>query len=144
MKSTITGIDIQRTDFIENLYKKIKKQTAAAIAKHDQLCKLAASYMGDGCSEEECAELLIMDANITREAAIAYINMAHAEETTTSDGLQAYSFKFEDSSGNIWSSYDIGKTVYASNHNEASEKAEEIILSETNIEPERIFSVRPL
>jgi len=143
MKSAVTGIDVQRADFVENLYKQIRKQTEVVIAKHDKLCRLAASYLTDGCTPSECIELLILDGKITREAAHGYIAMAQSEGliADSSDGLGEYSFKFEDANGQIWSSYDIGKTVHASSQTEASEKAEEIVLTETNLEPERIFSV---
>jgi hypothetical protein len=69
--------------------------------------------------------------------------MAQSEGLVAQSSVNSneYSFKFEDSEGKIWSSYDIGKTVYASNETEAGEKAEEILLAETNLQPERIFSI---
>jgi hypothetical protein len=126
MKKIATGIDIQRDDFVNSLYSNLKKKTVKAIQNHEKLIALAASYTEDGLVQSECIELLMIDGNISREAAEAYVNMVKTS-SYENDGLFEYSFQFEDSRGNIISSFDIGKTVKASSDDNAMIRAEEIM-----------------
>lgn len=139
-QSSLTGRENQRADFVDSLYKNLHKKTEAAIDKHNKLFALASTYLADGLDPQECAELIIIENSISREAANAYVNMAQSENTDDS-GLSEYSFQFEDVHGKIFCSYDIGRVVRASSNEEAWEKAEEMIFSDLSIEPDRIISV---
>lgn len=140
MKNISTGRDVQRTAFVENLYSTLKKKTASFIEEHNKMARIAKSYMNDGLEDSECAELLMIDCNLSREAAESYVNMAK-NSSVEEDGLQEYSFQFEDAYGKVWSSYEIGKTIKAASKEEAWDKAEEVIMSETSMEPEKIINV---
>jgi len=140
MKSLSTGRENQRTDFVDSLYKSLKIKVQAAVGKHNRLSVLASTFLSDGLDPQECVELLIIEGNISREAATAYINMAQAQSPVTENGDE-YSFQFEDSHGKIWSSHDIGITVYASSDDEAWEKAEETIFTNLSIDPDKVIGV---
>lgn len=139
MKRQNTGRDIQRKDFVETLYKSLKKQAIQAVASQQKWIKLASEYLQDGMERDECVELLVIDG-LSREAANGYVNMAN---DNGGDGSE-YTFQFEDTGGRIWSSVELGKVVTASSDADAWRKAEEILFSEVNLsdcEPERIISV---
>lgn len=141
MTTPLTTRDIQRTTFVESLYKSLNKQAAEALEDQKKFIILANSYISDGLEESECIELLMIDG-LSREAAESYTLMVTSEETPCQkDNLPEYSFQFEDERGKIWSSYDIGKTVKAANESEAMEKAEELLCSESNVELNKILLV---
>ena len=52
-----------------------------------------------------------------------------------------YSFLFEDVYGKTWSSFDINKTLRASNDEDAWVKAEELMDQEISIESDKIISI---
>lgn len=141
MKVSTTNRENQRTDFVESLYKNLRKKTEAAINKHNKLCVLASAYLSDGLDPQECVELLIIEGNLTREAANAYVNMAQAEQPETDDVGEEYSFQFEDIHGKIWSSHDVGITVKASSETEAWEKAENFIFTNSSTDLDKVISV---
>lgn len=126
MKKTSTGRDVQRASFVSSLYNSLKKKTAKAIDQHEKMIALATSYSDDGLSDLDSIELLMIDGDITREAAESYIDMI---KKTSSDveGMDEYFFQFEDSKGNVVSSFDIGRTVLASCEDDARVKAEESV-----------------
>lgn len=142
MKKIATGMDTQREDFINSLYSNLKKKTVKAIQNHENLISLASSYAQDGLVESECIELLMIDGGISREAAEAYINMVKTS-SDENDGLYEYSFQFEDSRGNIISSFDIGKTVKASSDDNAMVRAEEIMqeIDADEVEIKNVFRI---
>jgi len=140
MKVFATGREAQRTAFVDSLYKSLRKKTEEAIEKHNKIAVTASTYLNDGLDPQECIELLMIEGNISREAASSYVNMAQAE-TKVSTGQNEYSFVFEDVYGKVWSSHDIGKTITASSTEEAWEKAEEMVFSNPSVEPEKIVSV---
>jgi len=135
-----TSRDVQRATFVESLHNSLKKQAAEAIADHKRFIILANSYIQDNLEEAECIELLMIDG-LTREAAESFTSMALTQEEAKEERLPQYNFRFEDVFGRIWSSCDIGKTIEASNDNEAWEKAEELLASETDVEFQKILSV---
>lgn len=140
MKKNVTGREIQRVDFVESLYKNLKKQTRQAEAMQERWIKMASIYIDDGMTEEECAELLIIDG-LNREAARGYAEMA-VSNLNGECGEFEYSFQFEDIDGRVWSSSDLGKIVKASSDQEAWTKAEDVIFSDIyECEPERLVSV---
>lgn len=141
MKGLATGRENQRADFVDSLYKSLKQKAKAAYGKHNKLCVLASVYLSDGLDPQECAELLIIEGNISRDAANAYISMAQAQQPEIDEGSGEYSFQFEDIHGKVWSSHDVGITVKASSDDEAWEKAEEIIFTNSSVEPDKIVSV---
>jgi hypothetical protein len=140
-KVTSTGRENQRVDFVDSLYKSLKKKAEVAYNKHNKLCALSSVYLSDGLDPQECAELLIIEGNISREAANAYISMAQAKQPEINEDGGEYSFQFEDIHGKVWSSHDIGMTVRASSDDEAWEKAEEVIFINSGIEPDKVVSV---
>jgi hypothetical protein len=125
MNKPSTNRDMQRLTFVESLHSSLKKQTVKAILDHNKFISLASNYVEDGLDDNECIELLMIDG-ITREAAEGYVLMAQSNKEEVSDS-QEYSFQFEDEYGKIWSSYDIGKTINASDDNDAWIKAEEML-----------------
>ena len=139
MKNSSTTEDLIRLSFVESLYKQLRQQTKSAIQDHDRLVAKANIYLEDGLSPSECSELLVIDG-ISRESAESYIQLAQSN-IPSSEGRHEYSFQFEDAYGKVWSSYDINHAVYASSDQEAWERAEEVMLKDPSIEPERIVSV---
>ena len=134
-----TTRDIQRVTFIESLHNSLRQQASKAIEEQNKFVALASSYIEDGLEEDECIELLMIDG-LSREAAESYTSRVLSEEPVK-DGLNEYSFQFEDTYGKMWSSYDIGRTVRASNESEAIEKADELLCSSSDIEVNKILSV---
>jgi len=125
MTRPLTSRDIQRVTFVESLYNSMKKQASKAIADHNRFVVLATSYIDDGLKESECVELLMIDG-LGREAAESYATMALSHEEAREEQLPQYNFRFEEN-GKIWSSYDIGSVVEASNDDGAWEKAQDLL-----------------
>ena len=134
-----TTRDIQRATFIESLHTTLKKQASQAIEDQKKFLTIASSYMEDGLEEDECIELLMIDG-LSREAAESYASIVVSEEVIA-DNLEEYSFQFEDAYGKVWSSFDIGRTVKASDDNDAIEKADAFLCTASNIEHNKILSV---
>ena len=126
MSKPSTSRDMQRATFVESLHNSLKKQAFKAIQEQKKFAALAKSYIEDGLEEREGMELLMIDG-LSREAAESYISMALSHKEASKDTEGEYSFKFEDSSGRILCSYDIGKTIHASTDEEAWEQAEQIM-----------------
>ena len=135
-----TNMDMQRATFVESLHNSLKKQASKAIAEHNKFITLAASYVEDGLDESEAIELLMIDG-LSREASESYISMALSKEGSMQDDLQEYSFQFEDVTGRVYSSFDVGKTIRAASEEDAWSKALESLDNESGIDPERILSV---
>ena len=140
MKGLSTGRENQRTDFVDSLYKNLKQKAKAAVVKHNKLSAMASAYLTDGLDSQECVELLMIEGNVSRDAAYAYVNMAEAQHSVREEGNE-YSFQFEDIHGKIWSSHDMGIIVRASSDDEAWEKAEEIIFTNLSVDPDKVVSV---
>jgi hypothetical protein len=139
MNRHTTGRDLQRTDFIENLYKSLNKKTQQALASRDKWIKQATQYIQDGMAMEESVELLMIDG-LSRQAATGYIEMVMEE-----NGNEEYSFQFEDSFGRVLTSSDLGKFITASSEDDAWAKAEEYIFTEAEeYNPEKIISVNKI
>ena len=147
MKQIATGygMQAQSRDFVDNLYKNMKKKAATVLAEHNNIIALARAYIDDGLEPNECVELLMIESNISREAAANFLETVQSERTDEA-GLDEYSFRFEDIHGKTWSSYDVGSIVKASSKEDAWLKAEEMIdvVSSKNIEAERILSVEKI
>lgn len=128
MKNPQTGRDTQRTAFVESLYNNLRKQTKVAVENHQKIVSLARNYLQDGLTPTECAELLMIDSGLSRTASENYVATASngGQDTETGEEVE-YSFQFEDSHGNILSSFDVGKIVTASSYNEAMEKADTLM-----------------
>jgi len=133
-------MDLQRATFVESLYSSLKKQAAKEIEDHDRLGTLASSYLADGLEESECVELLMIDG-LHRDSAESYTALAMSNAPIDDAGLSEYTFQFEDSSGKLWSSFDIGKTVQASSTEDAWTRTEEMLFSHPDFETERIITV---
>lgn len=143
MSKNATARDLQRNDFIENLYRSLNKKTQQALASRQKWIKMANQYTEDGMDKEECVELLMIDG-LSREAASAYIDMA-IENSESGEPDSEYSFQFEDSFGRIWSSSDLGKFIKASCDDEAWSKSEEFVFSEAEgYNPEKLISVNKI
>lgn len=139
MKKNQTSRELQRAEFVDNLYRKLRRQTQAALDVSHKWTKLASSYIQDGMDTEEAVELLMIDG-LTADAARGYIHIA--QNSDADSDCDEYTFQFEDTYGKIWNSFDLGKVVTASSDQEAWKKAESIIFSEINdCEPEKIISV---
>ena len=139
MTRPLTDREIQRVTFVESLYNSLKKQAAEAIGEQGKFVVLASSYRKDGLEDSECIELLMIDG-LSREAAESYVSMIDTGVPEVGGGFE-YSFQFEDADGKRWSSYDINHAIFASSNEEAWEKAEEVMLADPSIEPERIVSI---
>ena len=135
-----TGRDIQRVTFVDNLYAQLRLQTASAIADRDRLVHLAESYVMDGLNDDECAELMMIETEVSRETAESFVELSHSQLPIVESGSE-YSFQFSDIYGKVWSSNDIGRTVFANSHDEAVEKAEALVFDSKDVEPEKILSV---
>ena len=142
MKTTITSNEIQRNDFIKNLYEQIKVTTKKEIAEHERFASIANHYMEDGLEPEECVELLIVDG-LDRDAAAQYVDMAF-DCKEASEALDDYTFTFEDSRGRVWSSCDVNIIIKASCEDDAWQQAEDMITSSDNLEIESVISVEKM
>jgi hypothetical protein len=139
MKISSTNEDLSRSQFVQGLYKSLKKQTEIALSDHKKWMEKTAGFIQDGLDNEECEELLVIEG-LSRKVAKSYVEMVQSD-VEKEEGLNEYSFQFEDVNGKVWSAYDIGRVIYASTDDEAWEKAEETIFENSAIEPERIISV---
>ena len=139
MKIHSTNEDLSRSQFVQSLYKSLHQQTANAISVHKKWLKKASGFIQDGLDDGECEELLVIEG-LPRKFAKNYVDMVQSN-SGKSEGLNEYIFQFEDGFGRIYSSYDIGKKIYASTEEEAWEKAESIISENSAIELEKILSV---
>jgi len=139
MKNQSTNRDVQRVSFVESLHATLQKQSAKTLADHDKFITLAKSYVDDGLNESESVELLMIDG-LSREASENYVSLAHYD-ANEEDCLHEYSFQFEDDYGRIWSSYDINKTVKASNDSEAMTKAQDVSDPDQDIYTAKVISV---
>jgi len=139
MKNHSTNRDIQRVSFVESLHASLQKQSSKVLEDHERLTTIDKSYVEDGLNESESIELLMIDG-LSREAAENYISLASCEHEESKD-LFEYSFQFEDDYGRIWSSYDINKTVRASNDEEALKMAQELSDPDVDIYPSKIISI---
>lgn len=140
MSRPSTSMDMQRATFVESLHNSLKKQATQAIADHKRFIALASSYIEDGLDDKECVELLMIDG-LSREASESYISMVQSNKEENSNDLSEYSFQFEDDNGMILSSFDIGKTIRASDDDEAWTRAEELLSSESGVENQKLLSV---
>ena len=138
MKSQLTARELQRHEFIESLHTTLRRQTKQAIAGHEHFVHLAKAYLSDGLDPSECAELLIIDG-VDREAASSYVDMV-TDESEEQNGSE-YSFSFEDSHGRIWSSFEVGKVIYASNDDDAWQQAECLMDDDPELEIDKVIAV---
>ena len=137
--SRTSNRDMQRATFIESLHSSLKKQASKALSDHKKMITIAETYIKDGLEDEECIELLMIDG-LSREAAESYTSAAVSQNNIPENENPEYSFQFEDEHGRVLSSYDVGKTIYASNDDEAWEKAEEA-LNSCDLESQKLISV---
>lgn len=140
MSRPSTSRDVQRVTFVESLHNSLKKQATKAIVEHKKFIALASSYLADGLEEKECVELLMIDG-LSRDASESYVSMVQSNKEEKHDDLVEYSFQFEDNRGAVWSSYDIGRTIKASDDDDAWTKAEEILSTESSVENQKLLSV---
>jgi len=140
MSRPSTSRDVQRVTFVESLHNSLKKQATKALAEQKKFISIASSYVNDGLEESECIELLMIDG-LSREAAESYTAMAMNKESEARNELSEYSFQFEDVDGKILSSYDIGKTIKASNEEEAWAQAEAFLYDESDVEPHKLLNI---
>jgi hypothetical protein len=140
-----TNRDIQRTTFVESLYNGLRQQTADAFQDQGRYIALASSYLEDGLDEGECAELLMIDG-LSRNSSESYIAMAVNNQIESVDeaDMEEFTFQFEDLSGKIWSSHEIGKTIRAASEEDAWNKAEESVYSDEMLEADRIIAVQKI
>jgi len=142
MKSTSTGREIQRSEFVDSLYNNLRRKTAEKIENHKQLIAMASSYIKDGLEEPECIELLMIENGLSREAAAGYVSMV--KEMGIDDSQNRYSFQFEDVAGKVWSSHDIGRIIVAYSDTDAWEKAEEIVESNPDMEGYTVIAINKM
>lgn len=140
MSRVSTNMDFQRATFVESLHNSLKKQASTAIAEHKRFIALASTYIKDGLDSKECVELLMIDG-LAREAAEGYVSMVQSNREEAPDNLEEYTFQFEDNSGVILSSFDIGKTIRASDDDDAWSKAEEFLSNESSVDIQKLLSV---
>lgn len=158
----------QRTYFVNRLYNEMKKQDQKVKGEFEKLASLAKEYIADGLSEKEAIELLVVDG-ICREAASSYLEMAKDNiqdeiskkagsdyynndlDEEYSSGLMDgeeignhYSFIFQDSYGNTFSSYDIDEVITANSKKEALKIASSFIGDENPYEIEKIISIEKI
>lgn len=138
MKRQLTARDLQRNDFIENLYGSLRRQAEDTLEGRDEIRRTASEYVADGLDPAECIELLIIDG-VDREAAKCYVEDALSEDTYGEES--DYAFSFEDVGGRIWSSYEVGQVITASSDEEAWQKAEALMDTCHSLEMERVVSV---
>jgi len=141
-----TNRDFQRMTFVESLHESLSKTLTNICDNQERFMTLATGYLSDGLNDEECIELLAIDG-LKRDEARNYLEAAKSEcddldvvESARNAGDE-YRFRFHDENGNLWSSYDIGETIYASSEKEAKKKAEQLIRKIEDFELDRIISV---
>lgn len=138
----LTSRNEQHSDFIDSLYKNLRKETELVLNKKNDYIHKAASYVDDGLSDDEAVELMIIETGLPREACEGYLEMAHQDDASS---LDEYSFQFEDSNGKVWSSVDIGSNIYADSEENALEIAEGMLDNELmSVEAERIISINKI
>jgi hypothetical protein len=141
MSGPITSRDVQRSIFVESLHKSLRQQDAKLLKDYHRHASVAATYLEDGLAESECVELLMVDG-LAREAAEGYTSMAMAGEIPVKDSsLTEFSFRFQDTYGDVWSSNDVGRIVLASDEDDAWIKAQEILKAQTELEAEKLISI---
>lgn len=129
----------QRTLFVDSLYAHLKKETEKVKTEYNRYASLAHDYIESGLDDSEVAELLIVDG-LDRDAAKGYISMAK-DNWGGEERDQEFSFVFEDVYGNVFSSHDIGKTIFASSEEEAFKKASCLTGDDSEYEIQNIISV---
>jgi hypothetical protein len=130
----------QRTLFVDSLYSHLKKEAKSVKLEYNKFASLANDYVTSGLSESESVELLIVDG-LDRDAAISYITMAQDMGVEETEEDAEFSFVFEDSYGNVFSSYDINKTIFASTKEEAWKKAYSMTGDDSEDEIHNILSI---
>jgi len=130
----------QRTLFVDALYTHLKKEAEKVQDEYNKYASSAREYVTSGLSDSEAIELLIVDG-VDREAAQSYITMAKEMGVSTEDEDIEFSFVFEDVYGNVFTSHDINKTVFASSNSEAFQKACTLIGDDNEYEIQSILSV---
>ena len=118
------------------------KEAEKVKVEYNQYASTASSYMRSGLSESEAVELLIVDG-LDRDAANSYITMAKdiGDVNIVNEEEQEFSFVFEDSYGNVFTSHDIDKTIVASSEPEAFKKACALIGDDNQYEIRSIISI---
>ena len=140
MSHITTNRDMQRTTFVESLHNSFKKQTSVVLHERKKFITLAKSYIEDGLDDSECIELMMIDG-LDRESSESYLSMARVN---SEDNLNdEYSFQFEDNSGEMLCSYDIGRTIIASSDDEAWEMTEDLLAS-CNLHGAKVISVQKI
>ena len=140
MSHITTNRDMQRTTFVESLHNSLKKQTSVVLSERKKFITLAKSYIEDGLDDSECIELMMIDG-LDRESSESYLSMARVD---SEDNLNdEYSFQFEDNSGEMLCSFDIGRTIIASSDDEAWGMAEDILVS-CNMPGSKVINVHKI
>ena len=132
-----TSLDIQRNLFLGSL--------RLALTKIDDiqsnLMRQASEYLDQGMDCLEAQELLVLDGYDKDLAKAAVHKVAeNGLEEKTEDGKQ-FGANFENNQGQIFSHADLGIVITATNHDEAVEKAEEIVANSTAGCLERVIDV---
>ncbi len=125
-------------EFAQSLYREMRRQAINALGDQKKILSKARSYMDDGLTESECIELLVIDG-LSRESADSYVQMINYGQYEC--GNDEYIFEFKDYDGNIYSSSDMGKTIFASSDAEAWQIAEGVIETDEELSAEQIISV---
>lgn len=141
MKKNLTTRELQTADFAESLYKSLRKKAEKLLDEQESILSKTSGFLEDGLTEDECSELLIIEEGISREASLCYIDKVKSNYCCK-DGLHEYSYSFEDTSGRVWSSFDINRNVYASSEEDAWTKISEALdEAEEQIDFDHIISV---
>ena len=130
----------QKTLFVDSLYAHLKKEAEKVKTEYTKYASTAREYLESGLSDLEAAELMIVDG-LDRDAALGYIAMAKDVGGCDSGEDEEFSFVFEDTYGNIYSSHDINITITASNETDAFIQASSLIGDDNEYEIQNILSV---
>jgi hypothetical protein len=130
----------QRTLFVDSLYNHLKTEAEKVKVEYNKYATTASEYIASGLSELEVVELLIVDG-LDRDAAKSYISLAQDMGGGSDEEDQEFSFVFEDTYGNVFSSYDVNETIIASSKEEAWKKAFSLIGDDVDYEIQSILSV---
>ena len=118
-----TGNELQRADFLSTLRGKLDKIANV----HSKIYSLANDYIAQGFDPSEVEELLTIDGFDKVAVKACLDSIDESPEIVVTGSGKKFGFTVEDVYGRITTNAELNITIFASNEEEALEKAEEFI-----------------